>query len=195
MLEYLGFLFNVSFQEGIKTALCQHNGSSETVKVHTGFFFNEPTHKALLGLNELSCNIVRNLVFLILQVAFSLFPCPALFPVTAESAGLGFKQHLCIAFTSLAGHNLISALGDFSKAGCGSIECQTDGIKNGRLARTGWTGQGKDSIGYIFGVGKIYDPFAIEGVEVLKSQFKYLHNQPLYSAFTSSSWRDLIISL
>ena len=112
-----------------------------------------------------------------------------------ESASLGFKEYLGVAFTSLAGQDLIPALGDFSKTWRSSIEGQTDSIKNYRLARTGRTGQGKDPVGYIFGIGEVYDPFTIKGVKVLKSEFKYLYNQPLYSALTSSSRRDLIISL
>ena len=115
-------------------------------------------------------------MFLILQVAFSLFSCPALLPVTAESTSLGFKEYLGVAFTGLAGHYFIPALGYFPKAGRGSIQGQTDGIKNCRLARTGRTGQSKDAVGYIFGIGEVYDPFSIEGVEVFKSEFKYLHD-------------------
>jgi hypothetical protein len=96
--------------------------------------------------------------------------------VATEPASLGFKQHLGIAFTGLAGHYLIPTLGDFPKAWRSSIEGKTDRIKNCRLSRAGRTGQGKYAIGYIFGIGKVYDPFTIEGVEVLKSQFKYLHD-------------------
>src|SRR6056297_996765 len=133
-------MLNVSLQEGIEAALRQQNGTGEAVEVHPGFFFNDRSDKTLLSFDWLTGIGVRNLVLLILQVAFSFFPCPALFPVAAEPASLGFKEYLGIAFTGLAGHYLIPALGDFPKAWRSAIKCQTDGIKNCRLARTGGTG-------------------------------------------------------
>ena len=112
-----------------------------------------------------------------------------------EPTGLGFKEYLGTAFSGLAGHYLIPTLGDFSKARFSSIKGQTNGIKNRRFTRTIRTRQSKDAVGYIFWVSEIYYLFTGERVEVIKSEFKYLHNRPLYSALKSFSWRDLVISL
>ncbi|PJE77920.1 hypothetical protein CI610_03150 [invertebrate metagenome] len=51
LFQNLGFFFNSRFQKGIKPSLSQKDGTSESVKVHSRFCFDDTTHKTFFGFN------------------------------------------------------------------------------------------------------------------------------------------------
>src|SRR5690606_34479749 len=113
---------------------------------------------------------------------------PALTPVAAVTTARRLEGHLGEAFTGLAGHDLVAAVGQPTQARGTAVQRQTDGIEYGGLARAGRPGNGKDAVGGEGGIGEIDLPLTHQRVEVPEAQLQNPHPRVPPMARASSSW-------
>src|SRR5690349_184538 len=130
---------------------------------------------------------MSNLMFRSLEFAIRFFTCPVVTPVATETTGLCLKRHFSKAFADLTGHYLVSAFGDFAQPRGPPVESEANGIEDGCLPGSGWTGDGKNTVGGKGRMRQVDFPFTHQRVQILESYLQYLHRQPLYSACMSPS--------
>jgi hypothetical protein len=97
--------------------------------------------------------------------------------VAAEATRLGLEGHLGKAFPGPPRHDLVAAFGNLAQPGSPAIECEADGVKDGRLAGSGRPGNGEDGVGQKGRVGQINRPFADQGIEVLEPYVQDTHGR------------------
>src|SRR5690606_15146673 len=130
------------------------------------------------------------LVFRRLQGAVDTPARPALAPVAAVAAARRLEGHFGEAFPSLAGHDLVAAVGHSAQTRGAAVQRQTDGVEQGSLARTGRPGDGKDAVGCKGGIGEVDLPLPHQRIEVLETQLQDPHPWAPPRAPASSSWID-----
>ena len=181
-------------EKGREATLGKQHGAGEPVEIHAGGRFDPAGHPPDGRIQNFPGLGVGHLVLRGLQFTTRMLACPSLAPGTPELPGVRGKGHLGTAFAGLAGHDFVAALGHLVQPRRASVQGQADRIEDGRLARAGGPGDGKNAVRGVGRVGQVDLPLADQGVQILETDLQYAHAKSPYSARRSSSCSDESVS-
>jgi hypothetical protein len=145
-----------------ESTLGKEHRTGETLEIHARCLIDEFSDLVDFGFQYPIGIGVRYFMSGLLQLAIRFFFGAVLAPVAAVTPLPGLEGYLGKTFTRLARHNLVAAFRDLAQAGRAAVKGKTNGVHDGRLARSRGAGDGKDAVRRIGWVGEIDLPFAYE---------------------------------
>ena len=173
--QELGAFFRFGIEKSSELPLRQQHRTGKASVVQTGKFgghfqlvFNFIGENFAIG--AASQFDTRNL-----QVTFWLVARAVLTPECAIGFASDFEFNFGQTFRRVAGHQVILRLRDGIESWCFVVQREANGVQQGGLSGTGWTGDGKQPVAGKRLCREINFPFPFQGVEVFQTQAENFH--------------------